>query len=110
MLLTRLNLADEAWMTLDGRYLVRGADGTEALLPPGAQVTVFLRDGKLVFFHDGLALSMGKELKLLRQLDGDVDHGIHFNLQAGVYPGDLTLTVKDGVIRLEIGEMSAADL
>ena len=99
VLLTRLNLADEAWMTLDGRYLARGADGTEALLPPGAQVTVFLRDGKLVFFHDGLALSMGKELKLLRQLDGDVDHGIHFNLQAGVYPGDLTLTVKDGAIR-----------
>ena len=25
VLLTRLNLADEAWMTLEGRYLARGA-------------------------------------------------------------------------------------
>ena len=30
VLLTRLNLADEAWMTLEGRYLARGADGTSS--------------------------------------------------------------------------------
>ena len=40
VLLTRLNLADEAWMTLEGRYLARCADGTELMLPAGAQVTV----------------------------------------------------------------------
>ena len=65
MLLTRLNLADEAWMTLEGRYLARCADGTEALLPAGANVTVLLRRGQLVLFHDGLSLNAGKELKFL---------------------------------------------
>ena len=99
VLLTRLNLADEAWMTLEGRYLARTADGTEAMLPAGANVTVVLRRGQLVLFHDGLSLNAGKELKFLRRRDGDVEPGIRFNLLAGVYPGDLTLTVKDGAIR-----------
>ena len=99
VLLTRLNLADEAWMTLEGRYLARTADGTEAMLPAGANVTVLLRMGQLVLFHDGLSLNAGKELKFLRRRDGDVEPGIRFNLLAGVYPGDLTLTVKDGAIR-----------
>ena len=99
VLLTRLNLADEAWMTLEGRYLARGADGMEVLLPPGAQITVLLRKGKLILFHDGLSLTAGKELSLLRRQDGDIEPGIRFNLQAGVYPGDLKLTVKDGAIQ-----------
>ena len=99
VLLTRLNLADEAWMTLDGRYLARCADGTEVMLPAGAQITVLLRRNKLILFYDGLSLSAGQELTLLRRQDGDVEPGIRFNLQSGVYPGDLTLTVKDGAIR-----------
>ena len=99
VLLTRLNLSDEAWMTLEGRYLAQCADGREVLLPAGAQITVLLRNGKMVLFHNGLSLSAGKELKLLRRRDGDTDPGIRFNLQAGVYPGDLSLTVKDGAIR-----------
>ena len=99
VLLTRLNLADEAWMTLEGRYLARCADGTEVLLPAGANITVLLRKDQLVLFHDGLSLNAGKELRLIRRRDGDVEAGIRFNLFAGVYPGDLTLTVKDGAIR-----------
>ena len=99
VLLTRLNLADEAWMTLEGRYLARCSDGTEVMLPAGAQVTVLLRKDRLILFYDGLSLSAGKELTLLRRRDGDVEPGIRFNLQPGVYPGDLTLTVKDGAIR-----------
>ncbi len=99
VLLTRLNLADEAWMTLEGRYLARCADGTEVLLPAGANITVLLRKDQLVLFHDGLSLNAGKELRLIRRRDGDLEAGIRFNLFAGVYPGDLTLTVKDGAIR-----------
>ena len=99
VLLTRLNLKDEAWMTLEGRYLARGANGSEFLLPIGAQITILLRNGQLALFHDGLSLNAGKELNLLRRKDGDVEPGIRFNLFAGVYPGDLTLTVQDGAIR-----------
>ena len=97
--LTRLNLADEAWMTLEGRYLALCADGTEALLPAGARLTVFLRKGSLILFHDGLSLSAGKKLTLLRRQDGGTGHGIRFNLFSGLYPGDLTLTVENGAIR-----------
>ena len=46
--LRRLNLTDAAWMTLEGRYLARCADGAELLLPADANVTVFLRSGKLI--------------------------------------------------------------
>ena len=99
VLLTRLNLKNEAWMTLEGRYLARGANGTEVLLPAGAQITVFLRDSRLALFHDGLSLDAGAELQLLRRQDGDLEPGIRFNLYAGVYPGDLTLSVQDGAIR-----------
>ena len=99
VLLTRLNLKAEAWMTLEGRYLAQGAHGAEVLLPAGAQVTVFLRNGQLVLFHDGLSLNAGTALQLLRRQDGDIEPGIRFNLYAGVYPGDLTLSVQDGAIR-----------
>ena len=99
VLLTRLNLAEEAWMTLEGRYLARGSDGTEILLPAGAQIAVFLRSGQLVLFHEGLSFSAGKQLTLLRRQDGDTEPGIRFNLRTGKYPGDLTLSVKDGVIQ-----------
>ena len=99
VLLTRLNLKDEAWMTLEGRYLARTANGSEVLLPAGALVTVLLRNNQLVLFHDGLSLNAGKELKLLRRRDGDTEPGIRFNLFGGVYPGDLTLSVQDGAIR-----------
>ena len=76
VLLSRLNLTDEAWMTLEGRYLARCSDGKEVLLPAGAQITVLLRNGGLVLFYDGLSLSAGKELTLLRRRDGDVEAGI----------------------------------
>ena len=99
VMLTRLNLTDAAWMTVEGRYLARCENGTEALLPAGTPLTVLLRDGKLILFHGGLSLSAGKELTLLRLRDGDADPGIRFNLLEGVYPGDLTLSVKDGMIR-----------
>ena len=99
VLLERLNLKTEAWMTLEGRYAARGADGTEVLLPAGAQVTVLLRKGQLVLFHEGLSFAAGNSLSLLRRQDGDIEPGIRFNLFSGRYPGDLTLTVQDGVIR-----------
>ena len=99
VLLTRLNLKDEAWMALEGRYLARCADGKEILLPAGVQITVFLRKGQLVLFCGGLSLSAGKELALLRRQDGDLEPGIRFNLLSGVYRGDLVLSVKDGAIQ-----------
>ena len=97
--LRRLNLTDAVWMTLEGRYLARCADGTELLLPADTNVTVFLRSGKFVLFSGGVSLSAGKKLTFLRQQEGDTAPGIRFNLQQGFYPGDLSLSVKDGAIQ-----------
>ena len=62
VLLQRLNLKEEAWMTLEGRYVARGVDGTEVLLPAGARITVLLRKGQLVLFHEGLSFAAGNSL------------------------------------------------
>jgi len=97
--LRRLNLTEAVWMTLEGRYLARCAEGTELLLPADANVTVFLRNGKLILFSGGISLSAGKKLTLLRQQEGDTVPGIRFNLQQGFYPGDLSLSVKDDSIQ-----------
>ena len=94
--LRRLNLTDQAWLTLEGRYLVRCADGTELLLPDSARVTVFLRNNQLILFHGGLSVSAGKKLTFLRQQEDGTEPGIRFNLQQGIYPGNLSLSVKDG--------------
>ncbi len=99
VLLTRLNLKDEAWITLEGRYLARCANGAELMLPSSARLTVLLRKGQLVLFHDGLSLSAGKELTLLRRRDGNIEPGIRFNLNTGFYPGDLMLTINGSAIQ-----------
>ena len=97
--LQRLNLTDAVWMTLEGRYLVRCGDGAELLLPSSAKATVLLRNGKLILFTEGVSLSAGKKLTFLRQQDNTSGPAIRFNLQQGLYPGDLTLSVKDSAIR-----------
>ena len=97
--LRRLGLTDSVWMTLEGRYLARCADGAELLLPSSAGVTVFLRNGKLILFSGGVSLSAGKKLTFLRRQEGSAVPGIRFNLQQGFYPGDLALSVKDGAIQ-----------
>ena len=97
--LRRLHLTDAVWMALEGRYLARCGDGTELLLPSSARLTVFLRNGKLILFSGGISLSAGKRLSLLRQQEDGTEPGIRFNLQQGFYPGDLSLSVKDGAIQ-----------
>ena len=96
--LRRLNITDQVWMTLTGRYLARAAGGSEVLLPENEEVSIFLRDGKLVLFCSGISFSAGKKLTLLRLRESEDEPGIRFNLQPGFYPGDLALSVKDGAI------------
>ena len=93
VLLRRLNLSGRADLTLTGRYLARSDSGTELLLPDGAKVTVLLQDRQLILFTGGLSSGMGRKLSLLRQDSGGTVPGIRFNLQAGFYPGDLSLSV-----------------
>ena len=95
VLLRRLSLTDRADLTLSGRYLARSESGAELLLADGAKVTVRLQEGQLILFSGGVSAAMGKRLSLLRQDSGESEPGIRFNLQAGFYPGDLSLSVEE---------------
>ena len=99
VLLRRLNLADRTDLTLSGRYLVRSESGSELLLSDGTKVTVRLQEGRLLLFAGGVSASMGKKVTFLRQDSGDTMPGIRFNLQAGFYPGDLTLSIEEEKIQ-----------
>ena len=99
VLLRRLYLADRADLTLSGRYLARSESGTELLLSDGAKVTVLLQDRQLILFSGGVSAAMGGKCSLLRQDSGEKNPGIRFNLQAGFYPGDLSLSIDEGKIR-----------
>ena len=93
VLLRRLYLTDRADLTLSGRYLARSENGTELLLADGAKVTVLLENRNLLLFTGGVSAAMGGTCSLLRQDSGSTVPGIRFNLQAGFYPGDLSLSV-----------------
>ena len=95
VLLRRLNLTDRADLTLTGRYLARSASGGDLLLQDGARVTVLLLEGQLLLYSGGVSAALGKSVSFLRQDSGESTPGIHFNLQPGFYPGDLTLSVAD---------------
>ena len=99
VLLRRLYLADRADLTLSGRYLARSESGTELLLSDGVKVTVRLQDRQLLLFTGGVSAAMGKRISFLRQDSGDTMPGIRFNLQAGFYPGDLTLSIEEDKIQ-----------
>ncbi len=94
VLLRRLNLSDRVDLTLSGRYLARSADGTAILLSEGAEVSVLLRNHRLILFTGGISADMGISLSLTRQDSGETVPGIRFNLQSGFYPGDLQLSAE----------------
>ena len=98
VLLRRLALTDRADLTLSGRYRIRSERGTDLLLADGAKATVRLQDRQLILFSGGVSAVLGKECSFLRQNSGNTVPGIRFNLQAGFYPGDLTLSAEEGKI------------
>ena len=96
--LSRLVLNDRADLTFTGRYLVRSDSGTEFLLADGAKVTVRLQDRQLLLFSGGISAVLGQKCSFLRQNSGETAPGIRFNLQAGFYPGDLSLSIQENKI------------
>ena len=98
VLLRRLYLTDRADLTLSGRYLVRSETGTELLLSDGAMVTILLQNRRLILFTGSVSTVMGSNCSLLRQDSGVKSPGIRFNLQAGFYPGDLSLSIEEDKI------------
>lgn len=100
VLLRRLNLTDRADLILDGVYTA--ATGREATMafPKGSQVTVQIREGELYLFYAGMSLRVGDELLFIRNASSASEsEGIRFAKGGNFYPGDLLLTVKDGLLQ-----------
>ena len=102
VLLRRLNLSDRAELTLRGRYLGRGENGMEVVFPRDGRMTLMLADGRILVRYEGAFLSAGASFTLTRLEDGgdgsDPAPGLYIG-SAGLYPGDLRLTVSEGKLQ-----------
>ena len=100
VLLRRLNLTDRADLILDGVYTA--AMGSEPVMafPRGSQVTVQIRDGALYLFYEGMSLRVGQQLHLIRHAAANQEKtGIRFEKNGNFYPGDLLLTLENGLLQ-----------
>lgn len=100
VLLRRLDLTDRADLILDGVYTA-STDG-EAIMafPKGSQVTVQIRDDQLYLFYAGMSLKIGKTLRFIRNASAQqAEEGIRFTEGGNFYPGDLSLSISDGILQ-----------
>ncbi len=100
VLLRRLGLTDRADLILNGVYTA-AVDGRVIMgFPQGAEVTVSIRSGKLYLFYAGLRLELGDEVRFIRNASsgGDERTGVRFEKNGGLYPGDLSLKIVDGML------------
>ena len=99
VLLRRLALTDRVDLTLQGRYLVRSAEGPEMLLPEGSQATVRIEGGELFLTWENAGVRLGASVDLIRQDSGEITPAVRFFGRPAEYPGDLRLTIDDGRLR-----------
>ena len=100
VLLRRLALTDRADLILDGAYTAKVGGQVLMSFPRKAEVTITIRSGELYLFYEGMAQRLGGEVTFVRNASGDDDGrtGIRFDKNGGLYPGDLRLTVRDGIL------------
>ncbi|MBQ7888006.1 MAG: SpoIID/LytB domain-containing protein [Clostridia bacterium] len=95
VLLKRLKVEDVLRIDVQGTYML--GDGS-MLFSDGAELTIALRDGRLVLHADQMAAVIGEEMRLVR-CEGEKNGALRLNESDGLYEGDLHLSVQDGVIR-----------
>ena len=92
--LKRLKVEDTLRIDVHGTYMLEGGS---MLFSDGAELAVVLRDGKLVLHTQQMAIVIGDRMKLLRcDAEGSA---LSLNGSAGLYEGDLYLSIDQGVIR-----------
>lgn len=100
VLLRRLQLTDRADLTLDGVYTAVTGTGTSMAFPKGSQVTVQARNGRLYLFYQGLSLCAENAVRLTRHAsEHQQSEGIRFEKGGNFYPGDLLLTIENGLLQ-----------
>lgn len=98
--LSRLGLTDRADLLLEGLYTVAVDGETSMVFPQGSEVSVQIRDGALYLFYEGMRLRLGREAVFARASSGGDDSraGLRFEKNGGLYPGDLRLSIRDGLL------------
>lgn len=95
VLLTRLNLTDTVSLALDGSYTLQ-----DISFQRGSKLTVSSKTGSLMVYYEGMALDAGKTLTLKRHMTEEgKENGIRLNGIYELHPGDLVLSVQNGMLR-----------
>lgn len=96
VLLTKLNLTDKAELALDGSYMI-----DKIAFQRGSHVTVSCQTGSLIVYYEGMALDAGNSVTFSRHaVQNGQENGIRIGGDYALHPGDLTVSVKDGQLRL----------
>ena len=102
VLLQRLGLTDRMDLRLGCDYLASWS-GSRMLIPAGKDVSVQIRNDRLILFYQDAALDCGEKLQLSRQVTGAGSPSSPVGLSVlpwdGLYPGDLSLTVAGGQLQ-----------
>ena len=98
VLLRRLGLTDRIDLTLTGRYLLRAGE-TEMLFSESARIILQIREGTIYLICNEVTMPLGKSVSLLRQRGANSSPFLRFGSAAAAYPGDLSITIKDGQFR-----------
>ncbi len=104
VLLRRLNLTDQADLVLDGVYTAGSGKNVTMAFPRGAHITVTVREGQLYLSYEGMNICVGNSLRLTRNASGDETDistagGLRFAKDGPLYPGHLSLTIENGILR-----------
>ena len=93
--LTKIGVTDRMDATLNGSYSAEFAQ-TSLVFGRGSDITLLLKDGRMVLYYMGLSVDAGTELTLARHPDMLAsENGIRFANNLSVYEGDLRITVQE---------------
>ena len=93
--LKRLQVSDTLRIQVQGSYML---EDESMVFSDGAEVIVSLRGGELVLHVGSVAVRMGSDI-VLRRCNSTQPAGLRLNDSAGVYEGDLHLSISEESIR-----------
>ena len=93
--LRRLQVKDSLHITVQGSYMLEG--GSMAF-QDGTDMVIALREDQLVLHVGGASIALGASCTLLR-CQSETPGALLLQGESGLYEGDLSLTIADGVIR-----------
>ncbi len=96
VLLTKLNVTDTVKVSLDGSYTLNGIS-----FQRGSDLTISSKTGTIMVYYEGMAMDAGKNMILQRHaVTSDEENGLRFDGIYELHPGDLHVSIKNGMLRL----------